>query len=629
MPSVSSLLRSAQSRRKKVLDYEDSIAEYDFYLSAKNTDDYSKYRGHLEKRAKSQSDPSRRLTYVKKIDSARRTFTSHEIQRSTINVLEGRGSNQQKYNQMVGLYRYAISNDDLDLAQSLRSQLDSLDRTIQAENERSQRAYSSMARNQTTSVVDHVDKLVNGKDLPDGRLSLKELNEIFSQYGDEGINQVAQQLYKNKVTPGVASMWDLIDYTLNGNPATGEMGIFEVLDSYADQLPAADANRLRRKANDYLTQKKFELPGVGRVNYEELQQAIEAARAGNNLFVPGQKDGKNIFVRAKVGEHIWTRKPDGSYKLEQRYTLRTIKPGDKTGIFASQDGTFTDGKEQLSRQDVQEIADREGKSINTVLRERNIKEYTYEELLESVGIQRTDAEGMYQLTNANSFSDIAGLVGGQPFNLIINEDGDVQIRARDENGNDRLYAINLTDFGQAQLNEQFKEVDQFTRSLFETQNETIDLGKQTDPLKVISSVDQPSDFLQRMITGDELLTSNNPFDTLRLPEPQRIANFDISKANITRQDLNRRIERASKTIAGRIQQAISPSASQVNPQRQAKVDFQGGKVDLNRLAPHTKIKTGKVDSSNIKIAQPKKPKKAKNTSLSVKPVNNKLPTIVW
>ena len=50
MPSVSSLLRSAESTQKKVRQQEDAIQAYIWESSAQTYDDFVEYQKHLNKR---------------------------------------------------------------------------------------------------------------------------------------------------------------------------------------------------------------------------------------------------------------------------------------------------------------------------------------------------------------------------------------------------------------------------------------------------------------------------------------------------------------------------------------------------------------------------------------------------
>lgn len=100
MPGVTSLLKSAQSTQKKIRSQEEAEIAYEWSISQKTYDQYLQYKSYLDENAAKSSDPSEILSYRKKTNSAYSAYTSNEIQRQSINVIEGRGSNSDKYNSM-------------------------------------------------------------------------------------------------------------------------------------------------------------------------------------------------------------------------------------------------------------------------------------------------------------------------------------------------------------------------------------------------------------------------------------------------------------------------------------------------------------------------------------------------
>lgn len=126
--SVSSLISSARAAYEREQAYQDQIAAYEWDLSAKTAEDHDKYVAYLTKRNKELEarDPAKALSISSKINSARSTFTSKEIQRASIAVNYGQGTDSDKYNKMMGLYQNAIGNGDYDLAQNLEAQLGTL-----------------------------------------------------------------------------------------------------------------------------------------------------------------------------------------------------------------------------------------------------------------------------------------------------------------------------------------------------------------------------------------------------------------------------------------------------------------------------------------------------------------------
>lgn len=131
--SISSLISSARASYEREQSYQDQIAAYEWDLSAKTAEDHDKYVAYLNKRKKDLDvrDPAKALTVAGKINSARSTFTSNELQRQSIAINYGTATDSDKYNKMFALYQNAVGNGDYDLAQNLEAQLGTLQMKIQ------------------------------------------------------------------------------------------------------------------------------------------------------------------------------------------------------------------------------------------------------------------------------------------------------------------------------------------------------------------------------------------------------------------------------------------------------------------------------------------------------------------
>lgn len=125
MASTTSLLKTQRSRQQTIWDQQDAIADYEWTLSDKSPEALQAYLAHYQDRLNNpQADPAKALSYTKKLTSANKAFTSNEIQRASIDIIEGRQPEQYKINVLENLYSQAYQNGDYDLAQSLRLQLD-------------------------------------------------------------------------------------------------------------------------------------------------------------------------------------------------------------------------------------------------------------------------------------------------------------------------------------------------------------------------------------------------------------------------------------------------------------------------------------------------------------------------
>ena len=181
--SISSLMRSATSAADKIQSYWDAVAAYQWDNSVKSYQDFLDYSTYLDGKMTSTTDPMTSLTYQKKIDSARSGYISNEIQRQSINVIEGAGSNIDKYGQMTELYYQAADAGQYDLAQSLRLQLDNLSVTIQNEQKAAMAGSSAYSAEVAKSIDNQVkDAVQTIQDNADG------LTKEFQRLGDAGLS---------------------------------------------------------------------------------------------------------------------------------------------------------------------------------------------------------------------------------------------------------------------------------------------------------------------------------------------------------------------------------------------------------------------------------------------------------
>lgn len=132
---ISSLMRGATAAREKQLAYNDQAAAYDYNTSAKTEDDYKRYDEYLGKRQTVTSDPSKALTIQTSRNSAYSSFTGKEIQRQTLAVNYGESDNRSKLGAINRLWQQAMASGNENLAQSLESNMASLNMTIQREDE--------------------------------------------------------------------------------------------------------------------------------------------------------------------------------------------------------------------------------------------------------------------------------------------------------------------------------------------------------------------------------------------------------------------------------------------------------------------------------------------------------------
>lgn len=344
MASTSSLLRSATSTQKRIRQQQDAEFAYEYNLSAKTYEDFLAYSKYIEGQAEKTNDASELLSYRKNIDSARSGYVSNEIQRQSIDVLEGRITNSQKYEKMIGLFDMAVDNGAFDLAQSLNAQLDNLSLKIQNEAEAAQRVAGSMAMNGVKSLDALVKKIEKGDDfveLADGTV-VKPFGMLAAELKAKGQTEADYfgELYR---TATVLST--LVADAYQG--ATTQ----EAVDSIAGKYEAVLNGT-----------KEFATAG-GKLTIQDMELAYRSALANNPIYSvetgrnenTGQTEYK--LSKNKVEDFVWIRNDDGTYqaaevrskRLDPLQRLDTQitnegqivggKSGDKTGSIAAGTGT--------------------------------------------------------------------------------------------------------------------------------------------------------------------------------------------------------------------------------------------------------------------------------------------------
>ena len=307
MAGTSALLRSAEARRSKILQQEDALVAYEYSQSTKTYDDFLSYSNYLNERSSKTSDISKRLSYQKNIDSAQSGYFSNEIQRQSINVVEGRGSNTDKYSKMVSLYNQALNNGNYDIAQSLNLQLDNLSVSIQNEQEAGQKAASTMALNSVKSLKKLVEKFKNGDELiqlPDGTV-IKPLSMLGAETKQNGTTSSESLGYFGEALRTVLALKDTVESAY-------------VAASTQDAVDEIDSKF--RGILDNTTEFKT---AAGNLTLGEIDTAYRSAIANNPLYSPvssyDSQTGQQVFKLKKnqVDDFVWTRNDDGSYNATQ------------------------------------------------------------------------------------------------------------------------------------------------------------------------------------------------------------------------------------------------------------------------------------------------------------------------
>ena len=381
MAGVSALLRSAQATQKKVRTQEDQLVAFEWENSAQTYEDFVSYSKYLDDRAQKAGDVSDQLTYQNKIRSARRSYTSNELQRQQIQIMEGAATTQDKMDLVRSLHSQAVENGDYNLAQNLYSQYDALSIKLQNEQEAAMKQYESTLKSGQASADKAIAKLKNdlekGVDdvtLPNGHTvtPLAAIAQNFQQTGDtvgtmkaaqetlEAIKGVIIDEYQSatsqdqidkleeKYGAGLADIEKTITYNANGTKLTAQ----DVTNVIANDQLNNPVYGIKAVRNEATGQNEFKLQ---KNNIDSLDYARQIDEQGNEYYTPvsirtdqeklmfGQSDqGRGLSTQitnegAVIGDKGQTMLGSQTVKRDESQTIANRLKN--LGIIAKQNGT--------------------------------------------------------------------------------------------------------------------------------------------------------------------------------------------------------------------------------------------------------------------------------------------------
>lgn len=424
--SVSALLRTAATAASKQTTLNDDLAAQKFANSAQTADDYQEYATYLRGRISSTTNPITVVGLQNKATAAFSAFSSNEIQRSAIDVLEGNGTLEDKQNTIIGLYNRASSIGDDNLSQNLRQQYDSLN--IQIQNQR-QTVASEMSANNVTNLKDLADSYINGDDPNQAKTnpSNAQLVQLFKTQGADAVDK----LFTSPDGKTQYSMWDMIYSNIYHSVAALQLAA----QSSSSQSEANTLYQQAARIQDGTT--TYNIAGIS-VSVNDVINAADAARNGQILYQPVKdSNGDTTLKQNKITDYVWARDMQGNYRIVQTRnelsSLVTETQDPNTPGQLTQLGTQLKAKLKQAGYDVIGVD-----STSGLIRVR----------------QTTAAPGGKDATN------IPGTAVGESFEVAYDPtSGDVRLESSASNPNDpttkQIFGISLhgdkgnnTDFGQ-------------------------------------------------------------------------------------------------------------------------------------------------------------------------------------
>lgn len=502
MASTTSLLKSAVAARKKIQAQEDAQREFEWSISAKTLDDLLDYQGYIEGRIDSSTDASSLLSYQRKLYTTQRSFTTQEIERQSIAILEGTSTSTDKYNSIIGLYQMAENMGDYDSMQSLRLRADNLQQTIFNEQERAQGVAREMANRQVTTMKQLQNSYVYGS--PEGKngdmdpniISMRWLSEQIENQGVDYFNSIGAAVSQALGLPQQASFWDaqlaLADQMLGAyNDAIATMGD-----------PEARQNLIEARNN--FTDGSIITIGGKSFGYNDLVFAQQTQAAGNPAFVFAE--GTNKVIETKTTGYRWAVDQNGNYYIAERRNV-SAAPTRKYTYKDPVTGKMVENadlKQALDAQGIEVISG--GDSGEFTLRQKSGT---------NLGIPGLDPTSVIQAYVTDS--------GALQF-IVQNEQGQKQIYSLDFDKEGRIAASEYTAI-QSKFYEDLTmpkapSVDEFTRNLVKPAQDIAQLLQPMSPDVPGMSAPATSSGVLQQAQNQKLIQQTAQMNLQATPTPQ-------------------------------------------------------------------------------------------------------------
>lgn len=472
MPAISSLLRSASAAQKKVQAQQDAVLAYNWENSAQTYQDFKEYSDYLTKRASTTSDPSARLTLTSKVRAASRSYTSNEIQRKSLDIMNGRGSLQDKQNTIYELAQQAADNGDNNLLQNLSVQYSQIDKQIQDEAISQANAQQALASRMVSQNVKSVKQLIDRQ-----KSDLADIGKIYKQVGAEGMNKAFQDPEVKKAimanNPELKQLFDKGGQIGFWDIANGiTQNIRQSYEQAAGSLPPEEAKPFLDEIEKIDSgETKFKIPGVGSVSVQDLQNQLDATRAGGTYFYQGPD---NTLEKGNLTNYTWAKDENGNLKLVKQFSqkgtqdsgLGAFTQDQRTGdsanmslVFRRDDkGNYLNDKGEVVGKVGKngEMLDAKGKKLtDEAARNQILKSSTtdYKTLLTNNGFKVTTGnDGTIRVIPTEAvkgrFKEL-GINDGAPVEAVVDPQGNLRFVKQNADGKAELFQVGFDEKGKA------------------------------------------------------------------------------------------------------------------------------------------------------------------------------------
>lgn len=322
--SASSLIKSSNSIRNAIENYNDTIAEQEWQMSAKTDADYQRYSNYvskkmedLSKRPNTISNASKFASLSSKQQTVYSSYVSHSISAMSTKILEGNATNIDKLNAIGSFWNQAKNIGNEDLAASLYNDYLQLDQKIQYDAQVAEAKYTEEASKVAAAQANGYDSAIsmfNGV--------LEDISTIVKRGGqqvllgnlvtkiqsiNESIRQ-ANQANENAIASGITE--PLRELPIDATPNIGALaqGLIEQISIAQDAQAkiwsvveghSSDVQKYQQAAKDTLSTDKFK---IGSENMSYMEASYWASNFDAYGYAPATGENAYTTVQATDAE---------------------------------------------------------------------------------------------------------------------------------------------------------------------------------------------------------------------------------------------------------------------------------------------------------------------------------------
>lgn len=346
---VSSLVKSASTLSNTLNTYNDTVARLTFENSAKTADDLTTYQTYLNSRIGSLESTGTLANATKALDmrqtltSAIHSSASADIQRSTIAVLDGNGTSDDKLAAIGDAFQKLYAVGDLAAAQSYEQQYYSYSQTVQYQKQQAATALASAASASASATKSAITAAID-----QNKQNITNANGAFTGTGPKFLDSQTNTYLKTQATAtgakanGSASIFAAIAGQVGmTNPginvnnagqryAQGSYTQGSILDIYTQAiiLDPTNAQKYKNEIDNYVMNGTtgISLPGSENksITWAALQKTVFAGNSNNAPYAITRGAGNTWnVVKENISGYVFGTDQNNQKVLIPTYSMFT------------------------------------------------------------------------------------------------------------------------------------------------------------------------------------------------------------------------------------------------------------------------------------------------------------------